>query len=69
MVSRRDFVKRATAGVVAASGITAAGSHIAAAAPMDDSGKSRQARLMPGCCAYSYNEDLRHGAMTLEDFI
>ncbi len=42
---------------------------MAAAAPMDDAEKSAAARLVPGCCANSYNEDLRHGAMTLEDFI
>jgi sugar phosphate isomerase/epimerase len=36
---------------------------------MDHAEKSAAARLIPGCCAYSYNEDLRHGAMTLEDFI
>jgi sugar phosphate isomerase/epimerase len=40
-----------------------------AAVPTDDPGKSSEARLMPGCCAYSYNEELRRGAMTLEDFI
>ncbi|MFZ0301901.1 MAG: sugar phosphate isomerase/epimerase family protein [Terracidiphilus sp.] len=27
------------------------------------------ARLLPGCCAYSYDKDLRHGPMTMEDFI
>jgi sugar phosphate isomerase/epimerase len=36
---------------------------------MDNAEKSAEARLIPGCCAYSYNEDLRHGTMTLEDFI
>lgn len=27
------------------------------------------ARLLPGCCAYSFNGYMRRGAMTLEDFI
>jgi len=62
-------MKRATAGAVAASGLSAIGGHNAAAAPMKDPGKPSAARLMPGCCAYSYNEELHHGAMTLEDFI
>lgn len=30
---------------------------------------SREARLLPGCCAYSYDEYLRRGVMTLENFI
>jgi sugar phosphate isomerase/epimerase len=69
MVSRREFVKQVGLGAVAGSGISAVGAHVAAAAPMDDAEKSAAARLIPGCCAYSYNEDLRHGAMTVEDFI
>jgi len=32
-------------------------------------GKSKLARLLTGCCAYSYDKDLRHGPMTMEDFI
>src|ERR1700744_2768678 len=27
------------------------------------------ARLIPGCCAYSYNQALKSGAMTLNDLI
>ena len=69
MVSRREFVKKVGLGALAGSGMRAGGAHVAAVAPMDDEGKSAAARLIPGCCAYSYNEDLRHGAMTLEDFI
>jgi sugar phosphate isomerase/epimerase len=69
MVSRREFVKRAAAGAVAASGMSTAGAQMEAAIPTDDPGKSGASRLMPGCCAYSYNEDLHKGAMTLEDFI
>ena len=69
MVSRREFVKQVGLGALAGSGISAAGAQAAAATPIDDTTKSTTARLIPGCCAYSYNEDLRHGAMTLEDFI
>ena len=69
MISRREFVKTAAAGTLTASAMGAAGAQIEAAVPTDDPGKSSEARLMPGCCAYSYNEELRRGAMTLEDFI
>ena len=69
MVSRRKFVKQVGLGVLAGSGMSVVGAHAAAAAPMDGANKSAAARLIPGCCAYSYNEDLRNGAMTLEDFI
>lgn len=69
MASRRQFVKQVSLGALAVSGISAHGAHLAAAAPMDDAEKSPAARLIPGCCAYSYNEELRHSAMTIEDFI
>ncbi|MGD0732353.1 MAG: sugar phosphate isomerase/epimerase family protein [Terracidiphilus sp.] len=69
MVSRRQFVKTVGFAAVAA-GMQEAGAQVAAATQPDASaGKSKWARLLPGCCAYSYNEDLRHGAMTMEDFI
>jgi sugar phosphate isomerase/epimerase len=69
MISRREFMKSAAAGTLTASAMGAAGGQMEAAVPTDDPGKSSEARLMPGCCAYSYNEELRRGAMTLEDFI
>ena len=69
MGSRREFVKQIGLGALAGSGISAVGTQAAAAVPTNDVGKSAGARLIPGCCAYSYNEELRHGAMTLEDFI
>ncbi len=69
MISRREFVKQVGLGALAGSGMSAVGANVAAAAPSNDGMKSSTARLIPGCCAYSYNEDLRHGAMTLEDFI
>jgi sugar phosphate isomerase/epimerase len=70
MVNRRQFVKTVGLGALAGAGIGAVGAHAAAATQSDvNAGKSKQTRLFPGCCAYSYNEDLRNGAMTLEDFI
>ncbi len=69
MVSRREFVKQVGLGALAGSGISAVAAQAAAADPIDDTTKSAPARLIPGCCAYSFNDDLRHGAMTLEDFI
>lgn len=69
MVSRREFVKQVGFGALAGAGINAIGVQVAAAAPKVDVDKSAAARLIPGCCAYSYNEDFRRGAMTLEDFM
>ena len=69
MVSRRQFVKQVSLGALAGSGLSAVGADVAAAVPVNNAEKSAAARLIPGCCAYSYNEDLRRGAMTLEDLI
>lgn len=70
MMNRREFVRTAGLGALAGAGIELAGAQVASAAQSPiDTDKSKLARLLPGCCAYSYNEDLRHGAMTLEDFI
>jgi sugar phosphate isomerase/epimerase len=51
-----------------------AGSVIATAAGLSGSATaqanaSTRARLLPGCCAYSYGKYLKTGAMTMEDFI
>lgn len=69
MVSRREFVKQVGLGALAGSEISAVEAHVLPAVPMGDAKEPAAPRLIPGCCAYSYNEDLRHGAMTLEDFI
>ena len=70
MVNRRQFVKTVGLGALAGAGMGVVGSKAAAAAQSDvNSDKSKLARLLPGCCAYSYDKDLRHGPMTLEDFI
>ena len=69
MVSRREFVKQAGLGALAGPVMSTAGVHLSATVPVDAADRSAVARLIPGCCAYSYNEELRQGAMTLEDFI
>jgi hypothetical protein len=57
-------------GALGGAGVGVFGPEMPAAAQSDSSvDKSNVARLVPGCCAYSYDHDLRHGAMTLEDFI
>jgi len=70
MVSRREFVKTVGLGALAGAGMGSAGAQAAAAAQSDAlPDKPKMARLFPGCCAYSYDKYLRHGPMTLEDFI
>ena len=70
MVNRRQFVKTIGLGALAGAGVGAVGTQVAAAAQSEvNAVKSKVARLLPGCCAYSYDEDLAHGKMTLEDFI
>jgi sugar phosphate isomerase/epimerase len=70
MVNRRQFVKTVGLGALAGAGMGVAGAQVAAAAQSDvKTDKSKLARLFPGCCAYSYDKDLRHGPMTMEDFI
>jgi sugar phosphate isomerase/epimerase len=68
-VVRRQFLKIAGASALAGAGLGAAKSSIAAAAPEDvNPFDSRLPRLFTGCCAYSYNQELRSGQMTLEEF-
>ncbi len=70
MVNRRQFVKTVGLGALAGAGMRVAGAQAAAAAQPDvNTDKSKTARLLPGCCAYSYDKELRHGPMTMEDFI
>jgi sugar phosphate isomerase/epimerase len=70
MVNRRQFVKSVGIGALAGASMNAVGAHGLAAAQSDASAdRSTTARLLPGCCAYSYNQELRQGTMTLEDFI
>lgn len=55
----------------AARGIAAAPDAAEARAALDVTAAevAKDARLLPGCCAYSYDHYLRQGVMTLEDFI
>jgi sugar phosphate isomerase/epimerase len=70
MVNRREFVKTVGLGALAGAGMRVAGAQVAAAAQSDvNADKSKLARLLPGCCAYSYDKVLRHGPMTMEEFI
>ncbi len=61
--TRRDFIKTAFASTA-----TLACGWAVAAEPEAKSGEKR-ARLLPGCCAYSYGSYLAKGTMTMEQFI
>jgi sugar phosphate isomerase/epimerase len=70
LVNRRRFVKTAGLSALAGAGMNVAGARVASAMQSaSNQDKSTSARLLPGCCAYSYDHELRHGAMTMEDFI
>jgi sugar phosphate isomerase/epimerase len=57
-------------GALAGAGAQLLGSPAAMAASADDTpATSNTSRLFAGCCAYSYDHQLRKGTMTLEDFI
>ena len=61
---RREFFKTASFASTAAL-ICGVGS----AAESDDKSPTHRARLLPGCCAYSYSSYLAKGKMTMEEFI
>ena len=70
MVSRRQFVKTVGLGALAGAGVKVSGARSAAETQSQvKTEKASSARLLPGCCAYSYDKDLRHGPMTMEEFI
>jgi sugar phosphate isomerase/epimerase len=70
MISRRQFVTTVGLGAMAGAGVKVTGAQAdATPQPGITTGKSKLARLLTGCCAYSYDKDLRHGPMTMEDFI
>lgn len=69
MIDRRQFVKTIGLGALAGVGVSAAGSNIARAQSEVSAESSKLPRLLPGCCAYSYDSEFRSGAMTLEKFI
>jgi sugar phosphate isomerase/epimerase len=64
MIDRRKFLQ--TTGAAAAGLATASRSRAQDAADLNS---DKEARLLVGCCAYSYNKYLRSGQMTMEDFI
>lgn len=61
---RRDFLK--TTGAAAVASLTSS-LRAETAAPGEAVGSP--ARLLPGCCAYSYGAYLKNGRMTMEEFI
>ena len=70
MVNRRQFVKAVGLGALAGAGMSSVGAKATTSTQPDaNPGNSKLTRLLPGCCAYSYDKELRHGPMTLEDFI
>lgn len=68
-MGRREFLKTAGAGALAGAGLSMGAPHASAAAPEESGDPAKMARLLVGCCAYSYREMLTHGQMTMEDFI
>lgn len=69
-VGRRQFLKTVGLGALAGASLEMLGSPIAAAASLDSKAdRSKMARLLSGCCAYSYRKELQQGTMTVEDFI
>ena len=69
-IPRRKFLKTVGIGALAGVGSQWLGS-TADAQPLAaaDTDVSKMPRLFAGCCAYSYNQALRKGTMTMEDFI
>jgi sugar phosphate isomerase/epimerase len=69
-IDRRQLLKSIGAAALASAGTGVFRPQMAAAAQSgSNTDKSKAARLIPGCCAYSYDKDLKHGSMSLEDFI
>lgn len=64
---RREFLAAAGAAAVVMSVATSATSEAASVPVAPD--VSKEARLFPGCCAYSYLKYFKAGSMTMEDFI
>ncbi|MGH9451097.1 MAG: sugar phosphate isomerase/epimerase family protein [Terriglobia bacterium] len=71
-IARRRFFRTAGTAAIAGAGlgmlrIGSAGESMPAGGEALPAAK--MPRLFAGCCAYSYNKHLRHGPMTMEDFI
>ena len=62
-------MKTVGAGVLARASMGIVAPTAEAASAEDGMEPSKMPRLLPACCAYSYRQELSHGAMTMEDFI
>jgi sugar phosphate isomerase/epimerase len=69
-IPRRKFLKTVVVGALTGTGLQLLGAPSVEAASTPDAGNSsKMARLLSGCCAYSYGDALKKKTMTLEDFI
>ena len=59
---RREFLKAAA--LVSTASLTW---NLPAAGEAGEKAAARRARLLPGCCAYSYRSYLANGKMTMEE--
>jgi len=62
-IARRNFL------IAGAATIATSNSILPICAPAESPQSANQARLFPGCCAYSYLKYFKSGAMTMEAFI
>lgn len=69
-VARRHFLKTVGLSALATVGMELLESPSTAALSSSSNVKNpKVTRLLSGCCAYSYDKELKQGSMTLEDFI
>lgn len=67
--TRRRFLQSAGAAAYVGTGFALTAQTQAAARGADATSVSGDARMFPGCCAYSYRRYLASGHMSMEDFI
>lgn len=68
-VTRRRFLQSAGAAAYAGAGLALPLQAQAAARGADATDVQAEARMFPGCCAYSYRKYLKSGQMSMQDFI
>jgi sugar phosphate isomerase/epimerase len=68
-IERRQFLKTAGAGMLVGAGVNMTAPVFGAVPTENNADLSKMPRLLVGCCAYSYRQELTHGEMTMEDFI